>query len=158
VEDQDLHTIKFGTALKPDKTNQTLFLPITCIKPICLTWALLYIQVYIYTCECVSFIIITKIPLKSRKDSKNSFIYFMLILRIYNILKFNNYSLHLSPQMVSSRDNSVSIVTGKWLDGQGVGVRIPIGSRIFSSPRFPDRFWGPSSLLSNVYRRHFPRG
>jgi hypothetical protein len=38
------------------------------------------------------------------------------------------------------------------LDDRGVGVRVPIGSRIFSSPRRPDRFWGPPSLLSNGYR------
>jgi hypothetical protein len=32
----------------------------------------------------------------------------------------------------------VGIVTGYGLDGRGVGVRIPLGSRIFSSPRRPD--------------------
>jgi hypothetical protein len=34
----------------------------------------------------------------------------------------------------------------------GVGVRFPVGSSIFSSPRRPDRLWGPPSLLSNGYR------
>jgi hypothetical protein len=28
------------------------------------------------------------------------------------------------------------------LHGRGVGVRVPVGTRIFSSPRRPDRFWG----------------
>jgi hypothetical protein len=41
------------------------------------------------------------------------------------------------------------------LDGRGVGVRVPVGSRIFSSPRRPDRFWGPPSLLSIGYRGSF---
>jgi hypothetical protein len=30
--------------------------------------------------------------------------------------------------------------------------RVPAGPRIFFSPRRPDRFWGPHSLLSNGYR------
>jgi hypothetical protein len=34
----------------------------------------------------------------------------------------------------------------------GVGVQVLVGSRIFSSPCHPDRFWGPPSLLSNGYR------
>jgi hypothetical protein len=47
-----------------------------------------------------------------------------------------------------SRDSSVSIVTGYGLEDRGVGVRVPIGSRISSSP-CPDRFWDPPSLLTN---------
>jgi hypothetical protein len=38
------------------------------------------------------------------------------------------------------------------LDGRGVGVRIPVGAKIFFSPRRPDRFWDPPSLLSNGYQ------
>jgi hypothetical protein len=38
------------------------------------------------------------------------------------------------------------------MDDRGVGVRVPVGSRIFSSPRRPDRLWGPTNLLSNGYR------
>jgi hypothetical protein len=41
------------------------------------------------------------------------------------------------------RDSSVGVATGYRLDDQGVGVRVPVGSRFFSSPRRPDRFWGP---------------
>jgi hypothetical protein len=57
-----------------------------------------------------------------------------------------------------SRDSAVGIATGYGLDDRGVGVRSPVGVRIFSSPRRPDRFWGPPSLLSNGYRVLFPRG
>jgi hypothetical protein len=37
------------------------------------------------------------------------------------------------------------IATGYGLDDRGVGVRVPVGSRIFSSPSRPDRLWGPPS-------------
>jgi hypothetical protein len=56
-----------------------------------------------------------------------------------------------------SRDSVVSIATGYGLDDRGFGVRVPLGSRIFSSPRCPDRLCGPPDLLSNGYRRLFPR-
>jgi hypothetical protein len=50
-----------------------------------------------------------------------------------------------------SRDSAVGIATAYELDDRGVGVRVPVELRIFSSPRRPDRLWGPSSLLSNGY-------
>jgi hypothetical protein len=48
------------------------------------------------------------------------------------------------------RDTDVleaGIVTDYGLDDRGVGVRVSVGSRIFSSPRRPDLLWGPPSLL-----------
>jgi hypothetical protein len=57
-----------------------------------------------------------------------------------------------------SRDSSVGIATGYGLDDSGVGVRVPLWSRIFSCPRRPDRLWGPLSLLYNGYRGLFLRG
>jgi hypothetical protein len=50
-----------------------------------------------------------------------------------------------------SRYSSVGIATGYGLNDRGVGVRVPVGSRIFSPPCRPDRLWGPHSLLSNEY-------
>jgi hypothetical protein len=43
------------------------------------------------------------------------------------------------------------MATGYGLADGGVGVRVPVGSRIFSSPHRPDRLWGPPDLLFNGY-------
>jgi hypothetical protein len=37
------------------------------------------------------------------------------------------------------------------------GVAVPVGSRIFCSPRPSDWLWGPPGLPSNAYRTLFPR-
>jgi hypothetical protein len=50
------------------------------------------------------------------------------------------------------RDSFVGVATGYGLDDRGVGVRVPMRSRIFCTQRRPDRLWGPPNLLSNVYR------
>jgi hypothetical protein len=57
-----------------------------------------------------------------------------------------------------SRDSSVGIATGYGLDGRGVGVRVPVEAKFFSSPRRPERLWAPPNLLPNAYRGLFPLG
>jgi hypothetical protein len=57
-----------------------------------------------------------------------------------------------------SRDSAVGIATRYRLDDRGVGVQVPVRSRIFSSPRRPDQLWSPPSLLSNGTGGYFPGG
>jgi hypothetical protein len=55
------------------------------------------------------------------------------------------------------RGSVVSMTTDYRLGYRRVGVRVPLGSRIFSSTLRPNRLWGPPSLLYNGYRGLFPR-
>jgi hypothetical protein len=48
--------------------------------------------------------------------------------------------------------HEAGIATGYGLGDRGVGVLVPVWSRIFSSPRRSDRLWGPPNFLSNGYR------
>jgi hypothetical protein len=52
----------------------------------------------------------------------------------------------------------VGIATAYGLDDRGVGVRVPVGSKIFCAPRRPDRLWGTTNLLSSGYRGIFLPG
>jgi hypothetical protein len=45
-----------------------------------------------------------------------------------------------------SRGSVVGIATGYGLDDRRVGVRVPVGSIIFSSPCRPDWLWGPQPI------------
>jgi hypothetical protein len=58
----------------------------------------------------------------------------------------------MSTYIMWSRDSAVGIATGYGLDERGVGVRVPVGARIFTSPCRPDQLWGPPNLLSNGFR------
>jgi hypothetical protein len=62
------------------------------------------------------------------------------------------------PMRTRSWGSVVGTGTGYGLDGRGVGVQAPIEPRIFSSPRRPDRLWGPPNLLCNGCRELLPRG
>jgi hypothetical protein len=55
-----------------------------------------------------------------------------------------------------SRSSTVSIATGYGLDNQGVGFRVPVRSRIFTSPYCPDWLWGTPTFQSN--EDSFPGG
>jgi hypothetical protein len=57
-------------------------------------------------------------------------------------------------QQIVSWDSAVDIATGYWLDDREDGVRLPVGSRIFTSPTYLGLLWGPPNLLSKRYRGH----
>jgi hypothetical protein len=76
-----------------------------------------------------------------------------------NVIKCRSVKLTLLTELVyKSRHTSVGIAIGYMLDDGGVRVRVPVATRIITSPRRLDRLWGPLSLLSSGYRGFFPRG
>jgi hypothetical protein len=60
--------------------------------------------------------------------------------------------------MKRGRNSVVDIATGYGLDDTEVGVRVPVGEEIFSSPYRSECLWGPPILLTNGYRGLIPRG
>jgi hypothetical protein len=52
----------------------------------------------------------------------------------------------------------VGIETSYGLDDRGFGVRVTVGSGIFSTQRRPNRLWSTPNLLSNGYRGLFSGG
>jgi hypothetical protein len=69
------------------------------------------------------------------------------------------FSFNISYQSIPrSRNSAVGITTACGPEGGGVRVSVQVGAGFLSSPRCPDRFWGPTSLLANEYRELFLRG
>jgi hypothetical protein len=67
-----------------------------------------------------------------------------------------NQEIEITHLEVSDRDSSVGIATGYGLNDRGFGFRVPLGSRIFSSPRRPKRLCGPPIQWVPAVKR--PRG
>jgi hypothetical protein len=74
-----------------------------------------------------------------------------LMTSFYTISNFKYYRLHqfdswkiifiynsICYNLTWSRDSAVGIETSYGLNDQGVGVRVPVGSKIFTSPNPPD--------------------
>jgi hypothetical protein len=72
--------------------------------------------------------------------------------RAQDLLAPLNYFVEAQSYSVPRSQATIILVCGH------TGVRVPVGSRILSSPLRPNRLWGPPNLLSNGYRRLFPRG
>jgi hypothetical protein len=83
---------------------------------------------------------------------------FRVVPTHYKIIAPQNVFIHdvFCPKYLKNVISVIGIATGYGLDDRGVGVRVPVGSRILSSPRRPDRLWGPPNLLSNGQGGSFP--
>jgi hypothetical protein len=104
----------------------------------CITQFNIYAKIYIY--EMYTYMILCDITLYINNDCSDSNVtLFFLSLNIYKCIYV---------YIFCSRDSVVGIVTGYWLDDREPGIRVPVGLRMFSPPRRPDRFWGPPNLLS----------
>jgi hypothetical protein len=71
---------------------------------------------------------------------------------------FGRYLIYFVASTMCEPGSVFGIVSGYGLGNQEVRIRVPVGSRIFSSPHCPDRLWGVPRLLSNGYQGLFPRG
>jgi hypothetical protein len=60
--------------------------------------------------------------------------------------------------LIHPQSSVIDAASSYGLDDRGVGIRVPVESRIFPSLSRPDRHLGPPSLLSNGYRGLSPRG
>jgi hypothetical protein len=71
----------------------------------------------------------------------------------------HTHTLSLSLSLSLCRDSVVGTATGYGLDHRGFGVRVPVGSKIFSSPRRPNRLWShPASSYPMGTGNYFPGG
>jgi hypothetical protein len=46
--------------------------------------------------------------------------------------------------------SAVGIATGYWLDDRGVVFRVPVGSKVLTSPYRPCRIWVPHGLVTEA--------
>jgi hypothetical protein len=79
-----------------------------------------------------------------------------LCLRMYVCASYSRRGIFRYLQRL--RISVVGIASSYGLKERGVGVRVPVVSRIFSSPRRRDRLGGSPNLLFNAYRGLFLLG
>jgi hypothetical protein len=61
---------------------------------------------------------------------------------------------HVTYSYVTALTRKFNSRYSDWLRvyGRKIAVRVPVGARFLSSPRRPDRFWGPPNHLAIGYR------
>jgi hypothetical protein len=82
----------------------------------------------------------------------------MIILALYKCYDFHKPNFYYCLILTMSRESAVGIATCYGLEKREVGVRVPVGTIIFSSLCRSDWFWGPPNLLSYGYWGLFPSG
>jgi hypothetical protein len=92
--------------------------------------------------------VVRRLQLVTQKDPYINIIVIKLLDPIFIILPVIYYYYYYYYYYGVSQDSPVGIATAYGLDDRGVGVKVPVGSRIFTSPCRPD-------LLSNGYRGLF---
>jgi hypothetical protein len=69
------------------------------------------------------------------------------VVIIPTVIEFSSFIIYVLTQHTKSRDSSVGIATGYGWTTRGAGVRVPVWTKMFTSPYRPDRLWGPPNLL-----------
>jgi hypothetical protein len=79
----------------------------------------------------------------------------------FSLKERNNFSSYIhiadSYYLCISRGSSVGLATGYGLDDGGVGVRVPIGSRMFTSTYRPDWLWPLVQWIVGLFSREVKR-
>jgi hypothetical protein len=66
---------------------------------------------------------------------------FLILLEVFSG-SLESYSGVVNKIMIF-KSRRLTHCCGYGLDDRGVGVQVPVGSRIFSTPHCPGRLWGP---------------
>jgi hypothetical protein len=90
------------------------------------------------------------VSLRELNGSSDNFGNFRFLGIMVTPLNVVHFYFKYTPFLVGTWGSVVGIETGYRLDYRAVGVRVPVESRTFPSPRRPDQIWGPASLLSNA--------
>jgi hypothetical protein len=96
----------------------------------------------------------TKTIKQAQGENKQKEAESMAVICIYTQIP----KIHIYQFRNRSRDSAVGIATSYLLDDRAVAVRVTVGARIFSSPRRPDRLWGPPNPYPMCTGGCFPGG
>jgi hypothetical protein len=93
----------------------------------------------ISTTNEISYTVAQCVPLKRRYTSNRLYGVTSQKLVLFKRIVVSVCFMYIYIGRLGVVDSVVSIATGYGLEYRGVGVRVPVGSRIFSSPHHPDQ-------------------
>jgi hypothetical protein len=132
--------VSVSSAVLMPRMRGVLCVAIWCSFPVML-WILGYVFVF-YICV---------IPLQDIFADLAHVVFFLCVKVFCFFMCYDIYGICYGLKLCST----VGIVTR---DGQGIGVRVPVGTRFFSSPRRPNRLWGPPTSYPMGTGGSFPWG